>query len=164
VNYYGLRLISIAGKAYREIPGGPDGQGVWHVPPSDDRASALAGSDWISNTVVVGFGFNEPKPGIEPQAANPKPHIIKAKARFSFMCTFRRSRLPPSSRLRINSRLPLFELRTASGFAVAKPAMNFRRGIRHHGLNLANCQSCIEIFDQVLLLEGLAKDANRPCR
>lgn len=143
-------------------------QGVRQVPPSDDRASARAGSDWISSTVVVGFGFNERNPGIELQAANPKPHIIKAKARSRFMCAFRRSRYP-SGRLRINSSPPLFEgkLRTASGFATAAMArheMNSRRGIRHHGLNLANRQSCIEIFDQVLLLEGLAEDANRTCR
>jgi len=140
-------------------------QGVRQVPPSEDRASARAGSDWTSSTVVVGFGFNESKFGMEPQAANPKPHIIKAKARSSFMCSFRRSRLPPSGRLRINSRPLLFEgkLRTVSGFAMAEPAMNSRRGIRHHGLDRANRESCIEIFDQVLLVEGLAEDANRTC-
>ena len=39
--------------------------------------------------------------------------------------------------------------------------MNTRRGIRHHGLNFADRQSCIEIFDQVFLVERLAEDANR---
>jgi hypothetical protein len=47
-------------------------QGVRQAPPSDDRASALAGFDWISSTVVVGFGFNESKPGMELQ---PSPRI-----------------------------------------------------------------------------------------
>ena len=84
-------------------------QGVRQVPPSDDRASALAGSDWISNTVVVGFGFNRSNPGIELQAANPKPHIIRVKARSSFMCAFRRSRMPPSGCLRIDSPPLLFQ-------------------------------------------------------
>jgi hypothetical protein len=44
-------------------------QGVRQVPPSDGRASALAGFDWISSTEVVGFGFNESRPGMELQAA-----------------------------------------------------------------------------------------------
>jgi hypothetical protein len=56
-------------------------QGVRQAPPSDDRASALAGFDCISNTVVVGFGFNESKADMELQAAIPKPHITSAKAR-----------------------------------------------------------------------------------
>jgi hypothetical protein len=53
-------------------------QGVRQVPSSDDRASALAGFDCISNTVVVGFGLKADK---ELQAAIPKPHITSAKAR-----------------------------------------------------------------------------------
>src|ERR1700722_12984496 len=62
-------------------------QGVRQVPPSDDRASAPPGFDWTSSSVVVGFGFNESKPGTakELQAASPKPHITRAKARSSFM-------------------------------------------------------------------------------
>jgi hypothetical protein len=69
-------------------------QGVRQLLPSDDRASALAGFDCISNTVVSGFGFNES--GIELQAAIPRPHIIRANARSSLISAFRRSRIVSS--------------------------------------------------------------------
>jgi hypothetical protein len=37
-------------------------QGVRQSPPSDDCASASAGADWRSNTVVVGFGSMRQSP------------------------------------------------------------------------------------------------------
>jgi hypothetical protein len=65
-------------------------QGVWQVPPSDDRASTPGGFDWISSPVVVGFALNASKPE-ELQAASAKPQITRAKARSSFISAFPRA-------------------------------------------------------------------------
>ncbi len=58
-------------------------QGVRQVFPSEVRASAPGGVDWISSRVVVGFGFKASKPGIakEPQDASPTLQIRTARVR-----------------------------------------------------------------------------------
>ena len=56
-------------------------QGVRHVLPSEVRASAPGGVDWINSNVVVGFGLKALKPGMELQDASPTPQITTARAR-----------------------------------------------------------------------------------
>jgi hypothetical protein len=95
VNCYRLRLISIAGQAYREIASGPDRHGAGGAagPPRDDRASAPGGFDWISSSVGVGLGLNASKLGMvedDPQAASPKAQITAVKAQSNFMSAFPR--------------------------------------------------------------------------
>lgn len=68
-------------------------QGVRQIPPSDDWASAPAGFDWSSRSVVVGFGLNTSKLGMveELQAARPKPQISSA-SQLLFMSAFLRAK------------------------------------------------------------------------
>jgi hypothetical protein len=65
-------------------------QGVGQVLPSDVCASTPDGFDSIRSAVVVAFGLNASK---LLQAASPKPHIKRAKARSSFMSAIPHSTL-----------------------------------------------------------------------
>jgi len=58
-------------------------QGVWHVFPSEVRASAPGGVDWINSSVVVGFDLKASKLGMvrEPHDASPALQITTARAR-----------------------------------------------------------------------------------
>jgi hypothetical protein len=58
-------------------------QGVRHVFPSEVRASAPGGVDWINISVVVGFGLKALKPGMatELQDASPTLKITTARVR-----------------------------------------------------------------------------------
>jgi hypothetical protein len=58
-------------------------QGVWHVFPSEVRASAAGGVDWINSSVVVGFALKATKLGVvkELHDAIPTLQITTARAR-----------------------------------------------------------------------------------